>query len=77
MASNFPCLSHRNISPWISRTILTFKHEPHYMKSVRIRSFSGAHFPTFGLNTERHGVETPNTDTFHAVTITNLFPKYK
>ena len=28
----------------------------HYVKSVRIRSFSGPYFPAFGLNTERYGV---------------------
>ena len=28
----------------------------HYVKSVRIRSFSGLHFPAFGLNTERYRV---------------------
>ena len=28
----------------------------HYVKSVRIWSFSIPYFPTFGLNTERHGV---------------------
>ena len=52
-----------------------------YVKSVRIRSFSGPYFPAFGLNTERHSVflciqsergeirtrKTPNTDSFHAV----------
>ena len=52
-----------------------------YVKSVRIRSYSGPYFPTFGLNTERYGVSlriqsewgkirtriTPNTDTFYAV----------
>ena len=51
------------------------------VKSVRIRSFSGQYFPTFGLNTERHRVslhissecrkirtrKTPNMDTFCAV----------
>ena len=26
------------------------------VKNVRIRSFSGVHFPAFGLNTERYGV---------------------
>ena len=53
----------------------------HCVKSVRIRSYSGPHFPTIGLNTERYGVSlhiqseygkmrtriTPNMDTFHAV----------
>ena len=51
------------------------------VKSVRIRSYSGPHFPAFGLNTERYGISlrtqsecgkmrtrtTPNTDAFHAV----------
>ena len=50
----------------------------HCAKSVRIRSYSGSYFPSFGLNTERYGVIqskcrkirttiTPNTDTFSAV----------
>ena len=51
--------------------------------SVRIRSYSGPHFPAFGLNTERYGVSlhiqskcgkkrtriTRNTDTFDPVQI--------
>ena len=51
------------------------------VKGVRIRSYSGLYFPAFGLNTESYGVclriqsecqkirtrITPNTDTFHAV----------
>ena len=51
------------------------------LKSVRIRSYSAPHFPTFGLNTERYSVSlhirskcgkmrtriTPNKDTFYAV----------
>ena len=55
----------------------------HCVKSVRIWSYSGLHFPTFGLNTERYGVShriqsecgkmwtriTPNTDTFYAETV--------
>ena len=53
----------------------------HCVKSVRIWSYSGPHFPAFGLNMERFGVSlriqsecgkmqtriTPNTDTFHTV----------
>ena len=44
----------------------------HCVKSVRIRSYSGPHFPAFGLNTERYCGKmrtriTPNTDTFYAV----------
>ena len=50
----------------------------HCVKSVRIRSYSGLHFPAFELNMERYSVSlriqsecgkirtraTPNTDTF-------------
>ena len=53
----------------------------HYVKSVRIRSFSGPYFSVFGLNKERYSAslgihskcekiptrKTPNTDNFHAV----------
>ena len=53
------------------------------VKSVRIRSLSGRHLPSFGRNTQRYEVsfrvqsesrrmrtrKTPNTDTFHAVII--------
>ena len=53
------------------------------MKSVRIQSYSGPHFPVFGLNTERSGVSlriqsergkmrtriTPNMDTFYAMQV--------
>ena len=52
--------------------------QEHCVKNVRIQNFSGLHFPTFVLKTERYGVslriqskcrkirtrETPNTDTF-------------
>ena len=52
----------------------------HYVKSLRIRNFSGRYFPAFGLDTERYGVplptqfdcgkirtrKIPSTDTFHA-----------
>ena len=58
----------------------------HWVKSGRIRSYSGPHFPVFGLNTERYLVSlrtqsecgkirtriTPNTDTFYAVVFTTL-----
>ena len=50
----------------------------HCVKCIRIRSFPGLCFPTFGLNTERYSVfnlnaekhrpeKTLNTDTFYAV----------
>ena len=32
----------------------------HCVKRVRIRSYSGPHFPAFELNTERYGVFSPN-----------------
>ena len=58
----------------------------HCLKSVRIRGYSGPHFPAFGLNAERYFVSlliqsergkmqtriTPNTDTFYAVLYINL-----
>ena len=57
----------------------------HYVKSVRIRSYSGPYFPAFALNTERYGVSlciqsecgkmrtriTPNTDTFYTMWVLN------
>ena len=43
----------------------------HWVKSIGIWSYSGPHFPIFGLNKERCGkIQTrinPNTDTFYAV----------
>ena len=64
-------------------------HITHCVKSVRTRSYSGRHFPTFRLNTERYGTSaysvargkmatkiTPNMDTFHAVTFTDFRWKY-
>ena len=62
----------------------------HYVKSVGIRSYSGPHFPVFGLNRERYvslliqsecGKKrtriTPNTDTFYAMlkALTNQISK--
>ena len=65
-----------------------FLRKLHCVKSVRIRSYSGLHFPCIGLNTERYRVSlciqskcgkiwtriTPNTDTFHAVLIIGFQP---
>ena len=53
----------------------------HCVKSVRFRSYSGSHFPVFGLNMEKYSVSlqiqskcekmrtrtTSNSDTFYAV----------
>ena len=61
--------------------IINLFKQKHCVKSVRIRSYPGPYFPTFGLNAERHGVSlciqsecgkiqtwiTPNTDTFYVV----------
>ena len=61
----------------------------HFVKGVRIRSFSGTYFPSFRLNTERYSVyiriksecgkirtrKTPNRNTFHEVTISSHFMK--
>ena len=63
---------------WVDK--LRDKLGNHCVKSVRIRSYSGPHFPAFGLNTERYGVSvhiqlecgkmrtriTPNTNTLYA-----------
>ena len=39
-----------------------------YVKSVQIRSFSGAYFPVFRQNTGKYGPgKTPYLDNFHAV----------
>ena len=62
-------------------SILCLISVQHYVKSFRIRSYSGPHFSTFRLNTKRYGEPlriqsecgkmrtriTPKTDTFHAV----------
>ena len=49
----------------------------HYVKSVRIRSYSGPHFPAFGLNIQSECGKmrtrvTPNADTFHPVTVATV-----
>ena len=40
----------------IHNGIEDFQDNLHYVKSVRIRSYSGLHYPMFGLNTERYSV---------------------
>ena len=61
-------------------------HPHHYVKSVRIWSYSGPHFPAFGLNTDRYSVSfriyseyrkmrtriTPYTDNVHAVKLEHM-----
>ena len=61
----------------INQMILLQSLTLHCLKSVRVQSYSGPHFPAFGLSTERYGVRsecgkmrtriTPNMDTFHTV----------
>ena len=62
----------------------------HCVRSVRIRSFCGPYFSTFGLNTERYAVcphiqseygkmwtiKTPNANTFYAVLIIGKHKNY-
>ena len=72
---------------WLFQLILLvhLTNDKHCVKNVRIRKFSGSHFPAFGLNTEqRYGVSLPiqskcgkirtrktsNTYTFQAVKTT-------
>ena len=54
---------------YIIKTVLLFKREHNsliktdknkHLRSVRIRSFSGPCFPTFGLNAERYGASMGN-----------------
>ena len=62
----------------ISQILLVPKNDSDCVKSVRIRSYTGPHFPAFGLNTEGYSrIQTecgkmrtritPNTDTFYAM----------
>ena len=62
-------------------TVIEVGNTSHWVKSVRIRSFSGPYFLAFRLNTETYGLsfriqskwgkirtrKSPNTDTFQAV----------
>ena len=57
----------------------------HCVKSVRIPSYSGPHFPAFGLNTLRIQSAcgeiwtriTPNTDTFHAASLSDIITYFQ
>ena len=74
------------LSEKFERKIMVLAKTRHCMKSVRIRSYSGPHFPAFGLNAERYGVSlciqfecgkirtrtTPNTDSFYAVRLLSI-----
>ena len=71
------------------RIVVVFFSNKHFVKSARIKSYSGPHFPAFGVNTERYSVSlriqsecremrtkiTPNTDTFYAVKLGFLIRK--
>ena len=46
-------------SPFFIFFIVIFISRLHYLKSVRIWSFSGSHFPAHGLNMERYGSLSP------------------
>ena len=56
----------------------------HCVKNVSIRSFTGPHFPAFGLNKERMraqmrentDIKTLNIDTLYAATIKYLFVRF-
>ena len=66
---------------WPYKVPVIFRSDAHYVKSVRIRSFSGPYFPALRRNTERYSIslciqsecrkertkKTPNKDTFHVV----------
>ena len=67
-----------------NREMKMFLSQLHCVKSVRIWSYSGPHFPVFGLNTERYSLRTQsecgkmrtrvtsNTDTFYAMLMFNF-----
>ena len=73
------------IMKWSFQHLVLLETTIHCVKSVRIWSYSGPHFPAFGLNKERYVVSqihsiqsecgkmwtriTPNTDTSYAVSI--------
>ena len=56
----------------------------HCVKNVSIRSFTGPHFPAFGLNKERMralmrentDIKTLNIDTLYAATSKDLFVRF-
>ena len=84
--SSFPLLYYYFFSNFITHSCCVISPGTHYVKSVRIRSYSGPYFLAFGLNTERYSVSfriqskygkiqtriTPNTDTFHVVTSSTI-----
>ena len=73
------------------RFVTFFLNLKHCLKSVRYRSFCGSYFPAVRLNTQRYGVplraqsecgkirtrKTPNTDTFHAVYVSEIKINYE
>ena len=75
-------LSYRLSELWI----LPISNTSQCVKSVRIRSYCGLHFPAAGLNTDRYSVSlrteskcgeirtriTLNTDTFSAVSVSQV-----
>ena len=68
---------------YLARGIFVVK--AHCVKSVRIRSFSGPHFPAFGLNTERYSVSpylsvfSPNAEKYGSekLRIRTLFTQWQ
>ena len=44
------------LSQFSSKFRKNINDENHWVKSVRVRKYSGPHFPAFGQNTERYGV---------------------
>ena len=82
ISHGFPILTVTTIyCPLDTGLKLTYIRRSHCVKGVCIRTYSGPHFPAFGLNKERYSVSlriqsecgkmqtriTPNTDTFYAV----------
>ena len=72
LPNHFKCFSENLVSFWGLTCLQCF--DCHYVKSARIRSYSGPYFPAFGVSIriqsecgKMRARITPNTDTFHTV----------
>ena len=63
--NNDTCNHHRYIQPLLIE-IEKINNNLHYVKTVRIWSFSGPYFSAFGLNMKRYGVFSPNAGKYRS-----------
>ena len=57
--------------------LITYIYLCHFVKSVRIRSFSGQYFPALGLNTEGYSLSNAGKYGPEKLRIQTLFTHYK